>query len=548
MKKRLAWILVILMMIGITTACGTSTTTPSSQATDAKGTEKPKVNEPNTTEDVVDNTFALPIVPPGQSYILTIAKPDIGGVDNTSFSDGLRVWEEVEARTGITIEWEVYPGSQYVTNAQARLAAGQNLPDIIEIPGTVSDAIRYASQGLILPLKGLIDQYAPDIQVLFEESPIIRKGVTAPDGEVYFLSNYLRSSPNGQGMIIRKDWLDQLGMGIPLTIDDWYNAMKAFKETDLNGLGVGSIIPFGGDLKFFYSGFGMISSQGDYFWHDNDGKISFFAMRQEYKDWLEFCNRLYSEGMIDPMYGAGQSQIGELEKQNRVAILTNHTGVAAEKDAMLNGLGFSDTDNVWVFPPQGPDGKIRWGALNECRNTLRQGITKDCKDPSIAIKFLNYVWANPEGTRLSLCGVEGEHYNLVDGKIKFTDDLINNPQYNINQRLRHFGAFNYLDIQTQEFNDARIGGKFKVFLEMIANNPQNVELGMPILIPSADDQGTIVDLSPDIISYIDEMTIKFISGREPISNFDNFIAKLKSMGIDQLTETYQVMYDRYNAN
>ena len=51
----------------------------------------------------------------------------------------------------------------------------------------------------------------------------------------------------------------------------------------------------------------------------------------------------------------------------------------------------------------------------------------------------------------------------------------------------------------------------------------------------------------DIETYRDEMIDKFIMGAEPISNFDSFVAQLKSMGIEDIIKIKQDAYDRFQA-
>ena len=42
------------------------------------------------------------------------------------------------------------------------------------------DLLRYAKQGIIIPLENLIDKYMPNLQAVFEKYPEYRTMVTAP--------------------------------------------------------------------------------------------------------------------------------------------------------------------------------------------------------------------------------------------------------------------------------------------------------------------------------------------------------------------------------
>jgi putative aldouronate transport system substrate-binding protein len=53
------------------------------------------------------------------------------------------------------------------------------------------------------------------------------------DNGSYYCFPMLRDDPrllNATGLIIRKDWLDELGLAVPTTIDEWYTVLRAFKE------------------------------------------------------------------------------------------------------------------------------------------------------------------------------------------------------------------------------------------------------------------------------------------------------------------------------
>jgi len=482
---------------------------------------------------------------------LTVAYPD-SAVENVTFNDPLPVWVEVEKRLNLKINWEVLPGAQYGPAAQTRLAAGMNLPDVMQIPGSIADAIRYANQGLILKLNPLIDRYGPDIQQLFREQPELQAGIVAPDGSIYYVCNYLLDSPNGRGMIIRKDWIDRLNKPIPETTDQWLEILRLFKTTDLNGQGAGSIIPYTGNPRFFYSGFGLPVQQNDDFYHYYDektGRIQYYALQNEFRDYLTFANRLHSEGLLNPMFGTTQADqmTNDMLRRNSVGADANNPGDCDNYITFAQASGAADALYVWFFPPKANDGKVRWAPLHTARNGVRVGITKDANQP-LAMEFLNYVWGNKDGVRLTTAGVEGVHWNFVNGRQTLVNDIINHPQFNVILRLRQIGGFHFIDLQTQEFNLARGVGQYKAGIELILASPDKRIAALPGFIPLDNEQSVINQYWADIQTYIDETVVKFIMGSEPLSNFDAFRQRLDTMGINRVAAEYQKMYDRYSAS
>ena len=60
-----------------------------------------------------------------------------------------------------------------------------------------------------------------------------------------------------------------------------------------------------------------------------------------------------------------------------------------------------------------------------------------------------------------------------------------------------------------------------------------------------DEQQRLAEIMTPICTYIDEMVLKFITGAEPLSNFENFRSTIMSMGIEEALELEQNGYDNY---
>ena len=136
----------------------------------------------------------------------------------------------LKERTGIDVEY-IHPDSDEQFNLM--LASG-DLPDIIQTnwvtdyPGGPEKAIQ---EKQIITFDEMMEEYAPNLTKYLKEHPEIDKLVTTNDGKHYMFpfirgDEYLLIS---HGPVVRKDWLDDLGMEVPETMDDWYNMLKEFK-------------------------------------------------------------------------------------------------------------------------------------------------------------------------------------------------------------------------------------------------------------------------------------------------------------------------------
>lgn len=107
------------------------------------------------------------------------------------------IFKRLEEQTNVHIDWTCYVTDQFPDKKNLALAQFGNLPDGLFTAGMNDyDLLRYAKQGIVIPLENLIDKYMPNLQAVFEAYPEYRVMCTAPDGHIY-------SFP----------WIEQLGSG-----------------------------------------------------------------------------------------------------------------------------------------------------------------------------------------------------------------------------------------------------------------------------------------------------------------------------------------------
>ena len=64
-------------------------------------------------------------------------------------------------------------------------------------------------------------------------------------------------------------------------------------------------------------------------------------------------------------------------------------------------------------------------------------------------------------------------------------------------------------------------------------------------IPTKEENEVFGDYYPDIQTYVDETTVRFIMGLEPLENYPAFVEQLHNLGIDEVLASRQSAYDRY---
>ena len=74
-------------------------------------------------------------------------------------------------------------------NEKKKLAfASGDLPDVFFSAFlTAQEEMSYGEQGILIPLEGMIEKYAPNIKKCLEENPGVKKSITLPSGNIVAL-------------------------------------------------------------------------------------------------------------------------------------------------------------------------------------------------------------------------------------------------------------------------------------------------------------------------------------------------------------------------
>ncbi len=468
---------------------------------------------------------------------------------SASYNDGLEVWETIGDITNIHIKWEVLPDAQYVVSMQTRLAAGQNLPDILRVPG--GDPTYYGQQGLLLPLNDLIEKYAPNVQLYFNTIyPVTGKIMKSGDGNYYGLAPIIIESshimPNY--FMIRKDWLDRLGLEAPVTTDDWLTMLRAFKTEDANGNGdPNDEIPWSNDPLFFGEAFGLhlwaSVWQGGFF-ADENGKVYYQFTDPRMKELLTFLNGMWNEGLIDPDYGnpAADTLLSKFMR-NLVGSMHNWPDYGIGWPQRVRAE-YPDAALLPVAPPIGPNGDQSIEGYGSVDMGFA-GISKDCKNPEAAMKIMDYMWSE-DGRKFLAFGIEGKTYDLVEGVPVLKDVVLRNPDgLGASDVLRTYGAWPTIPWIQQEQSYIQTLNSDPLWFE--ANNkyvdPFYVE-PFPALLATKEEQEQLSVMLNDLNTYRGEAITKFIRGERSLDEFDTFVAEIEGLGLEQVLTIKQAQWDR----
>lgn len=212
-----------------------------------------------------------------------------------SASNDSPVVQALNEYLGATLEFTWVPSTSYDEKVTTAMAAGE-YPHIMLVGTRSSSVIQASRDDVFWDLTDILesDKY-PNLS---QTNSVINHNISV-DGHVYGI---YRSRELGRaGVTIRKDWLDNLGLDIPTTIEEFSNVLRAFTEDDPDGNGVndtyGMIVTdyLDGPLNNLAIWMGAPNSWG----LDENGELKPAFMFEEWKDTLKLMKSWYDAGYIN---------------------------------------------------------------------------------------------------------------------------------------------------------------------------------------------------------------------------------------------------------
>ncbi len=465
----------------------------------------------------------------------------------------LMLWQEYEKMSNIHMEWETVQFDSLKEKRNIKLAGG-DYPELFfaaALPKT--DLIKYGSQGTFLKLNDLIDKYAPNFKQIMEQYPVVKKGMTMPDGSIYGLPTVF--DPAFKSLFystpwMKQEWLDNVGLKAPTNLDELYAVLKAFKEKDPNKNGKQDEIPWGSEgvwimMDFLRGAFGLNQhgiANKNVDLDPSTGKLRFVPTTEAYKDMMQYIAKLYKEGLLD-----------------KETFTMKDTDITSKASAGLYGFldgvdpkAIYNQDGYVGMPVlTGPKGDRRLTNMGSPLGNLGMFVLTDkAKNPEAAIRWIDHFYGD-EGAKMFFMGFEGVTYKVdANGEYAYLDVIQKNPDgLNLDQAVSQYltwpGGY-YPGIVKQKFFKGAEG---------LPSSMKNAEAAEPYAIkmeevwPSfnftPEEQEELTTIQTDIQTYIDEMRDKFASGAASFDQWESYVKQIEQMNIKRYLELYQAAYDRY---
>ena len=514
----------------------------------------------------------LPVVDEVVEY--TICAPDTTYVCDLN-ENTLTPW--IQEKTNVKINFEEIPDTEWDTKVNL-LIASDELPDAF-IYGSFSAAelADYGSQGVFLALNDIIEEHGHYVKQVFDQQEALPGAYTALDGNIYTLPdiNECYHCFYSVRAWINQQWLTNLGLEYPNTVDEFVNVLRAFKEQDANGNGdPNDEIPFSGNATSWNSTiYPFLLNSFLHYDTSNlsvkeDGTVIFTPLQPEFKEGLQWIASLIDEGLIEKeALTQTEEQLKTKGSNLDIALLGGFTsatwwsGVGSD-----NGEGSRCREYSGLSPLEGPNG-VRispWAGTGF--NMGNSVITTACEDPVPLFKMLDYMLSD-EATLRSQIGELGVDYNEPDegapginGKPALyakiptsnttggtTGDEADTAMPNVfpSNRTSDFRLgeqADYSDPETQWQQEPRLYNESATYFAPYADEhmmyPGAVNL-------TAEESEKINFMKTQINDYVKENIVLFLAGEKSFdTDWDSFIAEFDNLNLDEYMELRQMAYTR----
>ncbi|GIO15181.1 ABC transporter substrate-binding protein [Cohnella xylanilytica] len=480
-----------------------------------------------------------------------------------------------EEKFNLKFDFEAVPSDGAKEKRQISLASG-DYPDAYMLTAYIdqfsqADLLKYGKQGVLIPLNGLIDQYAPNIKKALDSNADFKAFAVAPDGNIYGLPAYAQcfhcSYPNK--MWINTKWLETLKLEMPKTTEDFKKALEAFKNGDPNGNKQKDEVPLSGSTEDF--GVRVVPYLMNSFVYDDDrnhlllsnGKVGSAAVTPEWKEGLAYIKSLYDEGLIDPgAFTQNAEAFKKIGENGDAQILGAGAGMHPAIFVNIDAGNKNAKDYNPVPPLTGPNGvSLTTHDGGGVSPGAKFAITnKASKEAQIAlIKLVDYMFT-PEGQTNAASGMEGIDWRKPkEGEVALGEGVT--PQVATipavegeaprNAGWSGMGHF----YMPKEYRDSFVQGTdiydpanyerrlYQATLLYQGHEPKELfPLWAIWLDPAEVDEASM--LQTNIRTYIDENSLQFVTGHKSLDkDWDGYVKGLKDLKLDRYLEILQKAYD-----
>lgn len=444
------------------------------------------------------------------------------------------ILNKIEEKTNTDIKFSWVPDASKEERINTSLAS-DSLADIVTLTILDNSAVRNAlKSGMFWEISPYLDEF-PNLAGISQDT----RTSASIEGKLYGVPFQKPLARNG--VVIRKDWLDKVGLDIPKTTDELFAVAKAFTEQDPDGNGVKDTTGFVDRSDLIY---GAFKTLGSYFGTPNiwavseDGKMTPEFDTEGYIKTMDYMKQLFDNGYINQDF-AVTAKTDQQQKfaQGKAGI---YVGALFDSKNLLNmAKGVQDNMELIMVNDITSTGnesdRAIWSANNGIGGLLAfpRSEVKDEAELKTVLKFVNDLM-DDEIYALMTYGIEGVHYTIdADKAVTIT----NTDMWQ--QEVQPFAASRPIE-SGYAIHDA---DPLKAQADkLIVDNKQYAVLN-PAYSLESDTHST---QGSELQKITVDATYKYILGKISLEEYKAEIEKWKKSGGNSIISEYEAAYKAVN--
>jgi len=595
-KRTLSLLLALMLMLSLCACSSTPAATPA--VTTATTTSPQATTSPQTTtttpaaEETTTTTIAAYDANAPASWSNVAWSQEHSGVEFTLFDDvrgmyqsGLwgtePISQKITEMTGVILR-DVGPAfgddkKEPEDRELSLMLASGELPDFVY---TKTGLERFENTSVSHAWDVLIEEHCPELMDLIDS--VERLNATASDGHFYTLyagynsERYYKDDNSVYrsgdfGLAYRADVMNKLGLSPFTSVEGLNDTLNAVKDKAAQA-----------DISTVYNHLDSSAAHALAYWmgcrHDNYWDDEAKSVKTRYTDeaWLEYyklMNRWYRDGILPESYPEivvpqNEYYIGEYDTRTFALAGSANNGYIANKSwrsMTLNGRIDNLDRPVYeqVLQPLTYEGQLQMQLVDHSigSNLGTEGlyITTSCHNPRRAILFVEFL-LSPTAEEMTTIGLEGEHFEIVDGKVQRPEGYDPNSgftPFNWNYLASNwgFGVLTKLSETQEVYDPYRQQENVKLFDYYLAQKKIMYEHQSPVMakavITSMDEEAHYLR---QIEEKWDEVTVRMLHANSEAvveqiwAEFQTFLTQNAIDSIEKrLTERFTENLARYQA-
>lgn len=465
--------------------------------------------------------------PDNEPLVVTMALNQAGDIP----AKGNKIEQALMELTNTKLDIQWIPQSTYDEKVSVMIASNE-MPKIMKV-NYVPLIISSIESGMFWEVGPYLKDY-PNLAAQNEQ----HYNNISVDGKIYGVPLFRdigRAAYN-----YRKDWLEQLGLELPVTLEDWYNVQKAMVTQDPDGNGkqdsYGLVLE-----KQYNNGHSAlltriaVSIGGVNRWGIVDGKMTPEILTPEYNDVLKLFRRMYAEKLINQDFAVlDSSEVGKFFDTGKAGLANSVAGavksqqdrlLATEPDGVVDNAPFTGPDGIRLAGEPGHNGFL----------AIPKSAVKTEAEVKQLLGFLDALMDEPSATLL-MRGIEGEHFTYTDDdRTEFLDFTTYQREVKpYRDNLPQLEGYN-----VKVLKDTPLGEKGA---KMAKENAQYAipNVGLTLNSPTSRERGQELD------QMINDAMTKYIMGVIDDAGLQKEVDNWLKSGGQKVIDEFQASYDKNN--